>query len=234
LGVPARSPKKLVKKEPIVEHLAKKEAALPKKEAVTLTDILRARFKGVLEPIAGFLNRLGLMPNTATLLGLMGTAVGSLFLAMGQITVGGLIILIAAPMDALDGTMARMRGESSEFGAFVDSVTDRYAELVIFGGLIFYYVQHQDWLGVILSYLAAAGSVLVSYIRARAQSVGFETKIGIFTRVERYLVLIPSLIFNLPLIGVGVIALFANITAFQRIWHVRSQAYEKMGLGEKK
>lgn len=205
-----------------------------KKEAVTFTDFLRARFKGVLEPIAGFLNRLGLMPNTATLLGLMGTAIGAAFLAAGQITIGGLIILIAAPMDALDGTMARLRGESSEFGAFVDSVTDRYAELVIFGGLLFYYLQNQNWIGATLTYLAAAGSVLVSYIRARAQSVGFETKIGIFTRVERYLVLIPCLVFNVPIIAVAVIGLFANITAFQRIWHVRAQAYEKMGLIQRK
>ena len=174
------------------------------------------------------------MPNTATLLGLMGTAIGAVFLAVGQITVGGLIILIAAPMDALDGTMARLRGESSEFGAFVDSVTDRYAELVIFGGLLFYYLQNQNWPGAILTYLAAAGSVLVSYIRARAQSVGFETKIGIFTRVERYLVLIPCLVFNVPIIAVAVIGLFANITAFQRIWHVRAQAYEKMGLIQRK
>lgn len=205
-----------------------------KKEVVTFTDFLRARFKGILEPIAGFLNRVGMMPNTATLLGLMGTTIGAVFLAAGQITIGGLIILIAAPMDALDGTMARLRGESSEFGAFVDSVTDRYAELVIFGGLLFYYLQNQNWLGAILTYLAAAGSVLVSYIRARAQSVGFETKIGIFTRVERYLVLIPCLIFNLPIIAVAVIGLFANITAFQRIWHVRAQAYAKMGLIERK
>ncbi len=205
-----------------------------KKEVVTLTDILRARFKGVVEPVAGFLNRIGLLPNTATLLGLFGTAVGSIFLAMGHITIGGLIILIAAPIDALDGTMARLRGESSQFGAFVDSVTDRYSELIIFGALLVYFVQQQNWLGCILAYLAAAGSVLVSYIRARAQSVGYETKIGIFSRVERYLVLIPGLIFNQPLVAIGIIALFANITALQRILHVRSQAYAKMGLGSKK
>lgn len=204
-----------------------------KKETVTFTDFLRVRFKGVVEPIAGFLNRLGLMPNTATLLGFLGTAIGACFLAAGHITVGGLIILIAAPLDALDGTMARLRGESSEFGAFVDSVTDRYSELVIFGGLLLFYLQRQDWLGAGLSYLAAAGSVLVSYIRARAQSLGYETKVGIFTRVERYLVLVPCLIFNFPLIGVGAIALFANITALQRILHVRSQAYEKMGLNDR-
>ncbi|RPJ49292.1 MAG: CDP-alcohol phosphatidyltransferase family protein [Chloroflexi bacterium] len=207
---------------------------LAKKAKPTFTDMLRVRFKGIIEPIASFLNRLGMRPNTATLLGLFGTVVGSVFLAIGQITVGGIILLIFAPVDALDGTMARLRGESSEFGAFVDSVTDRYAELVTFGGLAFYFSQQNNSNGVILTYAAAAGSVLVSYIRARAQSVGFETKIGIFSRVERYIVLIPCLIFNIPLVAVGLIAVFANITALQRIWHVRAQAHEKMALAEKK
>ena len=204
-----------------------------KKEPVTFTDFLRARVKGILEPIASFLNNLGLMPNTVTLLGLMGTIVGSVILATGRIPLGGLVILIMAPIDALDGTMARLRGESSQFGAFVDSVTDRYSELFIFGGLLFYFLQEQNILGAGLTYLAAAGSVLVSYIRARAQSVGFETKVGLFTRVERYIVLLPCLVFNQPLVAVGVIALFANVTALQRIMHVRSQAYEKAGLNRK-
>jgi CDP-diacylglycerol---glycerol-3-phosphate 3-phosphatidyltransferase len=204
-----------------------------KKEPVTFTDLLRARFKGVLEPIAGFFNSIGLRPNTVTLLGLFGTIIGSGFLATGRITVGGLIILVMAPFDALDGTMARLRGESSPFGAFVDSVTDRYAELFIFGGLLIHFAQQQNWLAVSLTYMAAAGSVLVSYVRARAQAVGFETKVGLFTRVERFIVLLPCLIFNQPLIAVGVIALFTNITALQRILHVRSQAYEKAGLNRK-
>lgn len=205
-----------------------------KKQPITFTDFLRARFKGVIEPIAGFLNKLGLKPNTVTLLGLFGTIIGSIFLAVDQITIGGLIILVMAPIDALDGTMARLRGESTQFGAFVDSVTDRYSELVIFGGLLINFVQGQNMMGIILTYLAAAGSVLVSYIRARAQSVGYETKIGIFSRVERFIVLIPCLIFNIPLIGVGMIAVFANFTALQRILHVRHQAYSLMETRQRK
>lgn len=198
-----------------------------KKESRTFTDLLRARFKRILEPAAGFLNRLGLSPDAVTLIGLFGTTIGAIFLATGHITIGGLILLAAAPLDALDGTMARLCGQSSHFGAFLDSVTDRYAELIIFGGLLIYFVQQSNWLGVILAYLAAAGSVLVSYIRARAESVGYETRVGILTRVERFIVLIPCLIFNIPVIAVGVIAVFAHITAVQRIWHVRRQALEE-------
>ena len=108
---------------------------------MTLTDFLRSRFKGVLDPIALFLNRIGLMPNTVTILGLAGNTLGAYFLARGQMTLGGILIFLMGPIDALDGTMARLRGDPTEFGAFVDSVTDRYSELVIFGGLLYYYLQ---------------------------------------------------------------------------------------------
>ncbi|MDX1438041.1 MAG: CDP-alcohol phosphatidyltransferase family protein, partial [Anaerolineales bacterium] len=104
-------------------------------EKLTLTDRFRRTFKGILDPIAAFFNRLGLTPNTMTLIGLAGNTVGAFFLARGQMTIGGLFIFLMGPVDALDGTMARLRGESGVYGAFVDSVTDRYSELVIFGGL---------------------------------------------------------------------------------------------------
>jgi CDP-diacylglycerol---glycerol-3-phosphate 3-phosphatidyltransferase len=194
------------------------------KQPLTLTDFLRTRFKGVLDPIALFLNRIGLMPNTMTVLGLAGNTLGAYFLARGQMTLGGILILLMGPIDALDGTMARLRGEPTDFGAFVDSVTDRYSELVIFGGLLYFYLQQDNWLMVVLAYLAAAGSVLVSYTRARAQSLGVETKVGILTRVERYLVLAPALIFNIPHIALWILAVLANLTALQRILDVRRKA----------
>lgn len=191
---------------------------------LTLTDQFRKIFRGILEPIGKFLNRLGLTPNSMTLLGLIGNAIGAYFLARGQMTIGGLIILLMGPIDALDGTMARLRGMDGQFGAFVDSVTDRYSELIIFAGLLYYYASTNDYLGVILVYIAAAGSVLVSYVRARGQSLGWDTKVGILTRMERYLVLAPTLIFNIQLVGIAIIAVFANLTALQRIVDVRRQS----------
>jgi CDP-diacylglycerol---glycerol-3-phosphate 3-phosphatidyltransferase len=198
-----------------------------KKPPFILTDFLRGRFKGIVEPIAGFFNRLGLMPNTMTILGLVGNTIGAVLLARGEMTWGGIIILAMGPVDALDGSMARLRGLPTHFGGFVDSVTDRYSELVIFGGLLFFAMQHNDWFAASGVYLAACGSVLVSYIRARAQSSGYETKVGILTRVERFLVLAPALIFNIPWIGVWIIAILGNVTALQRILDVRRQAYQK-------
>jgi CDP-diacylglycerol--glycerol-3-phosphate 3-phosphatidyltransferase len=130
-------------------------------------------------------------------------------------------------VDALDGTMARLRGEPSEFGAFVDSVTDRYSELVIFGGLLFYYASAGEEVMTVVTFFAASGSVLVSYVRARASSLGYDTKVGILTRMERYLVLAPSLVFNIPWVGLWIIAVLANITALQRIWDIRVQTRGK-------
>jgi CDP-diacylglycerol--glycerol-3-phosphate 3-phosphatidyltransferase len=194
---------------------------------MTLTDRMRGVFKGVLDPLGTFFNRLGLMPNTMTILGLVGNTIGAYFLARGNMLVGGILILLMGPVDALDGTMARLRGQPTKFGAFVDSVTDRYSELVIFMGLLFFYLQRGDWVTAGIVYLAAAGSVLVSYVRARGQSLGYDTKVGILTRFERYMVLGPALILNLPWLGAWIIAIFANFTAVQRILDVRRQAYKE-------
>jgi CDP-diacylglycerol--glycerol-3-phosphate 3-phosphatidyltransferase len=190
----------------------------------TLTESLRVFFKWFLDPVAGFLNRLGLYPNTLTLSGLIGTAVGSFFVARGNFLVGGLILLAIGPVDALDGAMARLRGEASDFGAFVDSVTDRYSDLIIIGGLLAYYLIEGNSLLAGLAFVTAAGSVMVSYTRARAESLGFEAKVGIMTRLERYVVLIPSIVLGYPQIGLAIVALLANITALHRILYVRSQA----------
>lgn len=190
----------------------------------TLTDLLRGAFKGVVIPIARFLNKIGLTPNMVTLLGLVGQVIASYFLAIGQISLGGVLLVLFAPLDFLDGSMARLRGTPTQFGAFFDSVTDRYAELSLFGGLLIYFSQHQDWLACILAYLAAAGSIMVSYTRARAEGVGYEAKIGLLSRVERYFILVPLLIFNQPLWAIAILAFFTNLTAVQRIMHVYRQA----------
>ncbi len=196
-----------------------------KKGPDTFTDLLRVRFKGALDPIAGFLNRLGLTPNSVTLFGFFGVSFAAVLLALGHITWGGIVILLTAPADALDGSMARLRGKSSKFGAFFDSVTDRYSELVIFLGLLIHYTLQGDGVNVVLAYLAAAGSVLVSYVKARAESLGYEAKIGLLSRVERFIVLIPALILNIAPVALWIIAILANGTALQRFWHVRSQAH---------
>lgn len=188
------------------------------------TDWARKNFKGVLDPIGQLFIRLGLHPNTMTLLGLAGNMVGAVFLALGHMTIGGVFILISGPFDALDGTMARLLGQPTKFGAFVDSVTDRWSEMFIFLGLLIYYVQHGEVVMCVLVFLATMGSVMVSYTKARAETLGFDCNVGVLTRLERYLVLAPALLLNLPWVGVIIIALLANVTALQRAFYVRRQA----------
>jgi phosphatidylglycerophosphate synthase len=194
----------------------------------TFTDYLRLWFKWVLDPLGGFFNGLGLTPNAMTMLGLLGNSVGAYCLATGNMLAGGILVLVMTPIDALDGTMARLRGEPSDFGAFVDSVSDRYSELIIYAGLLYHFLDIGDPLGGMLVFGAAAGSVLVSYVKARAEGLGYGAKVGLLTRVERYLVLAPSLVFNQLYLGLGIIAIFANVTAVQRIWFVRSQFHARM------
>lgn len=191
----------------------------------TLTDLFRDYFKNVADLGAEFLLRIGLRPNAVTFAGLLGHFAAAYFVIRGSMFWAGLVLLLAAPLDFLDGTMARKRGESGVFGAFVDSVTDRYSEFVILGGLLVYNLLNQDWVSGIGVYLAAFGSFMVSYIRARGEGLGFTVKIGLLTRVERYIVLIPGFLFGFPNVAAWIIALLANFTALQRILYVRREAY---------
>jgi len=193
----------------------------------TFTDRMRARFGGVLDTVGGFFNRVGVHPNVMTVAGAIGNAVAAVLLAEGHIVAGGVVVLAMGAFDALDGTMARLRGGGTAWGAFLDSVSDRYSELLLLGGLVYYYTLRQDVWGVMLAYAAAAGSVLVSYTRARAEALGWEAKVGILTRLERYLVFAPALVLNVPLLGVAVIAVGANITALQRIAFVHRMAHRE-------
>jgi len=194
----------------------------------TFTDGLRLAFKWFLDPVAGFLNRLGLTPISVTLIGVAGNIVAAFFIARGYVTIGGLIVLVVWPVDALDGTMARLRGEAGDWGAFVDSVSDRYSELIILGAVLYYFAMTNQPILAVVTFVAAAGSILVSYVKARAEAQSFSAREGLLTRAERYLVLGPTLLFNIPAIGVWIIAVLANFTALQRIWVVRSQAHERM------
>ena len=192
----------------------------------TLTDRLRAIFKIPLDLIGGFLNKVGMTANLMTFLGFAGTSAGAYLVSQGQLTVGGIVILAMGGFDALDGAVARAGGEASRFGAFLDSVLDRYGEMVIYAALLWYFAGAEDGAGQILAFLAFSGSVLVSYTRARAESLGVSTKVGLLTRVERMIVIAPCIIFQVPLQGTAIVALLANFTALQRILDVRKKLQE--------
>jgi CDP-diacylglycerol--glycerol-3-phosphate 3-phosphatidyltransferase len=199
----------------------------------SFTDNMRVWFRWYYLPIAEFLNRIGIRPNTLTLIGLAGTVGVAVLISLNYMTWAGLLLLLMGPVDVMDGALARLRNEASDWGAFVDAVTDRYSELFLFLGFLIHYLVQGNVAGILLAYLAASGSVLVSYVKARADASKLDANVGLLTRVERYLVLIPGLIFSglyppLALIALIIIAIFANITALQRIFRVRQEALRRL------
>ena len=172
----------------------------------------------VIQPIALFLAKLGLTPNAITVLGFLMTAAVAVVLATGHIQLAGVLLIGTLAFDAVDGTLARLMGTASRFGAFLDSTLDRWAEVVLYGALVWVFLENGQDTGVLLAVAAMATSLMVSYTRARAEGVGLQCKEGLLTRFERLVILIAGLIFNQIIWALAIIAILAGITAVQRIW----------------
>jgi len=185
-----------------------------------LSDRMRLWTRGLASHLAGWLGGLGCTPNALTLFGFLLMIPIGVVLALGHFRAGAVLIVLAGAFDALDGTLARLTNRVTTFGAFLDSTLDRYAEGVLYLGLLLYYLRTGDSLAVTLVYLTIFGSLLVSYTRARAEGIGVECKVGLFTRFERVAVLIIGLLSGWMLLALGVLAFFSNLTALQRMWHV--------------
>lgn len=196
------------------------------KEKPTITDILRARTVGIIDPIVTFLARYRLSPDTLTVLGMLSHFLLAYLIAIGQMTWAGIAMAILAPLDALDGALARKLGrKQGGFGAFLDSTLDRLAEIILFGGFIYYYLQTGDLMMLGLSYVAVTGSLMVSYTRSKAESLNMSAKVGILSRVERYVLMLVLLILNQPNLVVIILAIFTYFTVGQRMYHVWRQYY---------
>lgn len=159
-----------------------------------------------------------------TVAGLVLIAGSVWLLATGHFVWGGLLIALASAFDMLDGALARAKNESSRLGAFLDSTLDRYSEVFIFLGLLLHYLRDQpDPTIVTLIYVATAGSILVSYVRARAESLGFDCKVGLLERPERIILIVFGLLTGWMALVLWALAIFTNVTALQRIVHVLRQ-----------
>ena len=172
-------------------------------------------------------------PNMLTLFGLLITGLGALLVATGQLLLGGLVLMIAGFFDIFDGALARASGKVYRYGAFLDSTVDRYSEGVVYLGILIYFLQHHDGLRPIIVLVALAGSFLVSYVRARAQSLGFTCDVGILARPERVVIIVAGLLLESIGLRLGpwspltvallILAVGTNFTAVQRIWVVWQQ-----------
>ncbi|MCR4407734.1 MAG: CDP-alcohol phosphatidyltransferase family protein [Anaerolineae bacterium] len=186
----------------------------------TLTDYARKWGRYIVEPMARALARLGIPPNVVTVSGFVLNIGVGIVLALGHIRWGGVCIILAAIFDALDGTLARIVGRTSRFGAFLDSTMDRFSEAVIFLGLLVWYTRLGARQEILLIYATIVGSQMVSYTRARAEGLGLSCKVGILTRMERVIVLTAGLLLNQVLIALWIMAILTNLTALQRMIHV--------------
>lgn len=199
------------------------------KQPITLTDRLRKLTQAPLNRLGIILSRLGIHPDLITIFGLILVGVAAILIANGMFIQGGIILIVSLPLDAVDGAVARAMNRKSVFGMVLDSTLDRYADGFIFASLSYYFAVQDRFDMMGLSLVALMGSFLVSYIRARADDakVSVATTVGLFTRVERVMVILVMILgiglFNQPLIldvGVVILAIGTNFTALQRLLFV--------------
>ena len=185
-----------------------------------MAERFRPAARSVAEPLARVLAGLGFSPNGLTIIGVLITALAAIAIAVGELTWGALILLGAAAFDLLDGTLARLTGQASDFGAFLDSTLDRFSEAIILFGLCAYFLRLGSDQGVLLAVATLIGSFLVSYARARAEALRIECKVGWLARPERILLIVLGLVTGWLMPILWVLAVFTNLTAAQRVWHV--------------
>jgi CDP-diacylglycerol---glycerol-3-phosphate 3-phosphatidyltransferase len=187
---------------------------------------VKVGFRGAVQPLAVALARAGVQANWLTYLGFVLNVIVAVLVSQGYFGIGGAAFLIVNALDFLDGAVARAAGTAGAFGAFLDSVVDRYSEAVVFVALIVWYSRDGDGFALLATALALAGSFMVSYCRARAEGLGLECEVGLLQRPERIVVLGIGLMlaeFLSPTVLVAVLvalAVLTNVTTAQRIRHV--------------
>lgn len=188
---------------------------------------------GILDPVVRALGRLGVTPNALSTTGFAGNVAAGAFAAGGWFFAAGAATLVASALDLLDGGLARATGRVTRFGAVYDSVLDRLSEAAVLAGLLFHFTSGDDAVMAGVIFAATVGSVMVSYVRARAQGVGADLREGLFTRAERVLLIGAALIIGAAwapavTIALWTLAVVANLTAIQRLIAAR-QALRRDG-----
>ena len=204
-----------------------------------LKRFLGSAVRRVTGPLGEGLGRAGVTPNMMTVAGFLITLVTSVLIARGRFLIGGLILIAGAVFDMLDGAVARATGQSSKTGAFLDSTLDRFSDAAIFVGLIWYYSTGGPGrntpeglhlseatlrLGAALALAALILSLMVSYVKARAEGLGFTCDVGLVERPERITVVCAGLILDQVIPALAVLAVASGLTVIQRFFHVWRQA----------
>jgi len=186
----------------------------------------------ITDPIVFLLAKAHITPNALTLVGVLGSAGAAVLLARGQFLAGGIVVLAAGALDILDGALARATGQVTRFGAVFDAVMDRVSEAAVLFGLLYYYAGRDAREESLLIFAALAGSMLVSYIRARGEILGLQIREGLFTRAERVIVIGFGSIIDQVRIALWILAVLANLTALQRLYLVWRKTGQETSKGE--
>jgi CDP-diacylglycerol---glycerol-3-phosphate 3-phosphatidyltransferase len=185
------------------------------------TDWVRNQIRDRMGELGRTLHRLGIHPDVITVLGLLVVGISAYIIAQGQFQLGGIVLILGLPLDAVDGAVARAMGRTDKFGGIFDSTLDRYADAFIFMGLSYHFAVLDRYDYMLLAMAALVGSVVVSYVRARAGEAGLSVRVGLFDRFVRVIIILTVLLLP-PLMPVGlwVLAIGTNFTALQRMWYV--------------
>ena len=194
------------------------------KAVSSLQSSRKALARYITGPIVRLLAKTPVTPNTLTVCSLLVTLVAAVLIVLNQLIAAALVMLFASFFDILDGALARSTNRVTKFGAALDSSLDRLAEAAIFIGLTILYAIDGSVLGVALSGAAMVTSLMVSYTRARAEGLGIDCQVGIFTRSERIAALVIGLLlshFGIILTGIlMLIIVLSSITVGQRLYHI--------------
>ena len=169
------------------------------------------------DPVGRLLFRLRLRPNHLTVCGLGVSLLAAACFVAGRTRLAGLLLILAGLFDFFDGSLARASGQVTPFGAFLDSVIDRYSDLVVLLGIVVLFARTPHARGAVIAMAGLVGSVMVSYTKARAESIGVPCNVGMMERPERMICLIAGALFDLLEPALWVLAILANVTALQRI-----------------
>lgn len=198
---------------------------------VPISGLLGAAGRWILDSIVNVLAALQVNPNVLTLLGLGINIFAAVLFAKGMFTVAGLVVLFAGIFDMVDGEVARRTGRVTRFGAFFDSVIDRYSDMMLLLGLVVWYAKLDRILYSGLAVISLIGSIMTSYTRARAESLIPACKVGFFERPERIVLLIIGALTNRMGPAMWVMAILSNWTVSQRIWYTWQET-KKLERGE--
>ena len=183
------------------------------------------------QPIARVLAKTGISPTALTWTGFLIALGGGALIALGYPFIAGVAVLVGAAFDMLDGALARLTNRVTRFGAVLDSTLDRLGEVAVLLGILVAYAQSGSVAGILLTGLALPGSLLVSYLRARAEAIGLDCKVGLFTRTERVVIVSLGLLFSWVdyalIAALAIIVFFSFLTVVQRLLYIWQQTKVK-------